>query len=336
MGCDAPIPERVSQRTRRSSRGSVPRSAWNSGDRVPGTSYLLRSPWPRRASRHASPQRGIKWPPDHTSLFCAIAIRNSRGFANRQNRCNRDIPRRCPCRASEQRIRSGHGPASGTGLDIDGDGPRHQPWWLCRATVSGFGRDGPTCNRGHAILPSQPGGGPVRPPLGRSLKHLIELMAELEAERIGFQSVTESIDTTTTGGKLVFHIFGALAEIEHNLIRERTYAVLAAARAAAGKAAGEKSSVKSSVPWPSTCTAKRSTQLRRFAKRSAYRGRRFTSMSRRRATDDDRPKGCGAGVLRGRLKAPAESRDASHSLRISPAVQPILSLHSDVDQCDFD
>ncbi len=44
--------------------------------------------------------------------------------------------------------------------------------------------------------------------LGRSLKHLIELMAELEAERIGFQSVTESIDTTTPGGKLVFQIFG--------------------------------------------------------------------------------------------------------------------------------
>ncbi len=48
-------------------------------------------------------------------------------------------------------------------------------------------------------------------PAGRSLKHLIELMAELEAERIGFQSVTESIDTTTPGGKLVFRIFGALA-----------------------------------------------------------------------------------------------------------------------------
>ncbi len=67
--------------------------------------------------------------------------------------------------------------------------------------------------------------------LGRSLKHLIELMAELEGQGIGFQSVTESIDTTTPGGKLVFHIFGALAEFERNLIRERTYAGLAAARA---------------------------------------------------------------------------------------------------------
>ncbi len=76
--------------------------------------------------------------------------------------------------------------------------------------------------------------------LGRSLKHLIELMAELEAERIGFQSVTESIDTTTPGGKLVFHIFGALAEFERNLIRERTYAGLAAARARRSKSGRRK------------------------------------------------------------------------------------------------
>ena len=67
--------------------------------------------------------------------------------------------------------------------------------------------------------------------LGRSLRHLIELMAELEGQGIGFQSATEAIDTTTPGGKLVFHIFGALAEFERNLIRERTKAGLEAARA---------------------------------------------------------------------------------------------------------
>jgi DNA invertase Pin-like site-specific DNA recombinase len=67
--------------------------------------------------------------------------------------------------------------------------------------------------------------------LGRSLRHLIDLMAEPEDQGIGFQSVTESIDTTTPGGKLVFHVFGALAEFERNLIRDRTYAGLAAARA---------------------------------------------------------------------------------------------------------
>lgn len=67
--------------------------------------------------------------------------------------------------------------------------------------------------------------------LGRSLKHLIELMTELENNGIHFKSLQESIDTSTSGGKLIFHVFGALAEFERNLIRERTMAGLAAARA---------------------------------------------------------------------------------------------------------
>jgi DNA invertase Pin-like site-specific DNA recombinase len=75
--------------------------------------------------------------------------------------------------------------------------------------------------------------------LGRSLKHLIELMGELEGQGIGFQSTTEAIDTTTPGGKLVFHIFAALAEFERNLIRERTMAGLQAARAR-GRKGGRK------------------------------------------------------------------------------------------------
>jgi DNA invertase Pin-like site-specific DNA recombinase len=65
----------------------------------------------------------------------------------------------------------------------------------------------------------------------RNRPDLKKLMAELEAERIGFQSVTESIDTATPGDKLVFHTVGELAEIERNQIRERTYAGLAGARA---------------------------------------------------------------------------------------------------------
>jgi DNA invertase Pin-like site-specific DNA recombinase len=67
--------------------------------------------------------------------------------------------------------------------------------------------------------------------LGRSLKDLVEIVHGLEGRGIGFQSLTESIDTTTAGGRLVFHVFGALAEFEHNLIRDRTVAGLAAARA---------------------------------------------------------------------------------------------------------
>jgi DNA invertase Pin-like site-specific DNA recombinase len=66
--------------------------------------------------------------------------------------------------------------------------------------------------------------------LGRSLPHLIETITGLENRGIGFKSLTESIDTTTSGGKLVFHIFGALAEFERDIIRERTQAGLTAAR----------------------------------------------------------------------------------------------------------
>jgi DNA invertase Pin-like site-specific DNA recombinase len=67
--------------------------------------------------------------------------------------------------------------------------------------------------------------------LGRSLKNLIDMVTELDTLGIGFRSVTESIDTTTSSGKLIFHIFGALAEFERNLIRERTQAGLTVARA---------------------------------------------------------------------------------------------------------
>lgn len=66
--------------------------------------------------------------------------------------------------------------------------------------------------------------------LGRSLKHLIETISKLHERGIGFKSIQENIDTTTSGGKLIFHVFGALAEFERDLIRERTKAGLTAAR----------------------------------------------------------------------------------------------------------
>src|SRR3954464_3714176 len=79
--------------------------------------------------------------------------------------------------------------------------------------------------------------------LGRSLKDLIERIRDLNDRKIGFKSLTENIDTTTSGGKLIFHIFGALAEFERDIIRERTQAGLAAARAR-GKRGGRRPTLK--------------------------------------------------------------------------------------------
>lgn len=66
--------------------------------------------------------------------------------------------------------------------------------------------------------------------LGRSLRHLVQVVSDLEGRGVGFRSLRESIDTTTPAGRLVFHLFASLAEFERDLIRERTMAGLAAAR----------------------------------------------------------------------------------------------------------
>ena len=78
--------------------------------------------------------------------------------------------------------------------------------------------------------------------LARSLKDLVEIITDLNQREIGFKSLTEAIDTTSATGRLVFHIFGALAEFEHSLIRERTIAGLDAARAR-GRKGGRKPSM---------------------------------------------------------------------------------------------
>lgn len=67
--------------------------------------------------------------------------------------------------------------------------------------------------------------------LGRSLAHLIEVNTQLAARGIGFRSLTETIDTTTAGGKFIFHVWAALAEFERSLISERTRAGMTAAKA---------------------------------------------------------------------------------------------------------
>jgi DNA invertase Pin-like site-specific DNA recombinase len=67
--------------------------------------------------------------------------------------------------------------------------------------------------------------------LGRSLKDLITLAERLEQQKVGLKSLKEALDTTSSGGRLIFHMFASLAEFERDLIRERTQAGLSAARA---------------------------------------------------------------------------------------------------------
>ena len=90
--------------------------------------------------------------------------------------------------------------------------------------------------------------------LGRSLRHLIDTITALAERGVGFKSLQESIDTTTSGGKLVFHIFGALAEFEREIIKERTQAGLASARSR-GKVGGR----------PKALSAKEVQMLRNMA-----------------------------------------------------------------------
>ncbi len=75
--------------------------------------------------------------------------------------------------------------------------------------------------------------------LGRSLPDLVGIVSSLEREGVAFESITERIETTSAAGKLIFHVFAALAEFERNLIRERTRAGLAAGRAR-GRKGGRK------------------------------------------------------------------------------------------------
>ena len=79
--------------------------------------------------------------------------------------------------------------------------------------------------------------------LARSIKQLIETVEKFEAQKIGFLSLTESINTTTSGGRLIFHIFASLAEFERSIIRERTTAGLRAAKQN-GRIGGRPASLK--------------------------------------------------------------------------------------------
>jgi len=85
--------------------------------------------------------------------------------------------------------------------------------------------------------------------LGRSLAHLMRIVTRLEAKAIGFRSLSEAIDTTTASGRLLFHIVGAIAEFERNLISERTSAGMAAAKARGRHLGRERKMTEADVRW---------------------------------------------------------------------------------------
>ncbi len=125
--------------------------------------------------------------------------------------------------------------------------------------------------------------------LGRSLKNLIETVEKLEALEVGFQSVTEAIDTTTSGGKLVFHIFAALAEFERTLIRERTRAGLKAARARGRQGGRPVLLGEDKRLMAQALRDDRARVLRRSVRRWASRERRSIATPRKRRPSPDTP-----------------------------------------------
>ncbi len=114
--------------------------------------------------------------------------------------------------------------------------------------------------------------------LGRSLRDLIDWVTYVEEHGVGLQSLHENIDTGTISGKLTFHIFGALAEFERNLIRERTQAGLEAARARARMgAAGPKPSMLTDENYLSSFMKQRKCRSVEFAKPWVFPNRPFTN-----------------------------------------------------------
>jgi DNA invertase Pin-like site-specific DNA recombinase len=89
--------------------------------------------------------------------------------------------------------------------------------------------------------------------LGRSLKHLIEVVNELMSRKIGLKSLNDPIDTTTPQGRLIFNLFASLSEFERDLIRERTQTGLSAARAR-GRNGGRPKGVPRNAE-PTACAA---------------------------------------------------------------------------------
>ncbi|MBM3824467.1 MAG: recombinase family protein [Verrucomicrobia bacterium] len=123
--------------------------------------------------------------------------------------------------------------------------------------------------------------------LGRSVRHLIDLVEQLRQRKVGFKSLCDgAIDTTTASGELIFHIFTALAQFERRLIQERTRAGLEAARARGRK--GGRKPIAVGDPrsrWPRSCTPTSRSPSSTSARPCGFPGRRSTGIWRRPELD---------------------------------------------------
>ena len=153
--------------------------------------------------------------------------------------------------------------------------------------------------------------------LGRSLRHLIEVVACLDQRGVGFRSLQENLDTTTPGGRLVFHLFGALAEFERDLIRERTTAGLNAARAR-----GRKGGRPSVLPPPKLAVARQMYDSRQHtvSEIAQVLGVSRASIYRHLARDEP-------PSVRSHRAAPAEAVDRPGFRHGSTELGAPLSLH---------
>jgi len=116
--------------------------------------------------------------------------------------------------------------------------------------------------------------------LGRSLAHLISITARLEAEGIGFRSLSEAIDTTTASGRLLFHVMGAMAEFERSLISERTRAGMAAAKARGQHLGRERKVTDKDALW-----AKDALEAGRLSREEVARTLRVSPITLERAVE---------------------------------------------------
>ena len=150
--------------------------------------------------------------------------------------------------------------------------------------------------------------------LGRSLKQLIDRITVLEQRGVGFRSLTESMDTTTSGGRLIFRVFGALAEFERAVIRERTRAGLAAARARGRCGGGPKSMNETQIAMAKAMLADRELPVRKvYEALHVSRATLYRHLSADRAAAGERPSSVREVVPCRDDQRPRRSRETSHS-----------------------